>query len=111
MPFGDRKQYESNYKQYKMLLRTQLISPERSPSPTNIRSSEYMIAGIKQKYEELKNEHQRVLRELEKYKNVDSVQKLQELSIYCMALEENNRKLADGLSSCKFKLAAYENGK
>lgn len=78
-------------------MKTQQVFPELNylnTAPMNPHSTEYMIAGIKQKYQELKTEHQKSLAEVAKYKNIDSMRKLQEISVYCMTLEESNKKLA-----------------
>lgn len=51
------------------------------------------------------------MKELEKYKSMDIFKKLQEVSIYCTVLEEDNKKLAASLNSSKIKLASYEESK
>lgn len=77
-------------------------------SVNGICSSEYLIAGIKQKYQQLREEHENVLAELERIKKIDAIKRLEEISIYCKVLEENNIKLGQGLKVFKAKLQAYQ---
>lgn len=78
-----------------------------SVNVNGICSSEYLIAGIKYKYEQLREEHQKVLAELQGIKKIDAIKRLEEISIYCKVLEENNIKLGQGLRVFKAKLQAY----
>lgn len=71
-------------------------------------SNQYMVAGIKQKYEELRGQHQKVLAELTAVKGTDQMKKLEEIGIYCRALQESNKRLGIGLQIAQNKLAAFE---
>ena len=68
-------------------------------------SSHYMIAGIKNQYESLKEKYGALEKEYKLLKQTDVVQKIEEYKIYCQALEGENKKLIKNIQILRIKSA------